>query len=427
MTYDFSDIFKNQSKVLLEDFIDKYTSCIKYSPEDGKPYAHIYYEKILQTIASPFEEEELLLAFEDLANYKISRSIPYVIVTNEIYGLKGLLISKMSEHSAHSNVLELLKITDKINNRVAHTYLTEYINKLISSNNVRISSISDLVEKNIIKHYESHLVWLSKLANLIKHSQKEGFVELDDTMCDFGLWLHGEGKKVIHNNSKYKSIENLHKNLHLFAKKIYDYIGQEEQHVLINYLEKCELISLNIGTELALIDNILMNKRITKDALTGALNRNALRNVFESQYELSLATHSPFVFAICDLDFFKDINDTYGHVAGDKVLESFVKIVKQNIRNSDIIVRYGGEEFIILLPAIGKNKGVTVLEKVRQSFEESSLKFEEKVIKATVSIGMMEIIPEHYYKKNFLDDFLLMVDRELYMAKASGRNRIETC
>jgi diguanylate cyclase len=426
MTYDFSDIFKNQSEVLLEDFIDKDTSCIEYSPEDGKPFTPIYYEKILQTIASPFEEEELLLAFEELAIYKISCAIPYVIVTNEIYGLKGLLISKMSEYSAHSNVLELLKITDKINNRVALAYLTEYINKLISSNNVRISSLADLVEKNIIMHYESHLVWLSKLANLIKHSQKEGFVELDDTMCEFGRWLHGEGKKIIHNNSKYKSIENLHKNLHLFAKNIYDYMDQGEQHVLINYLEKCELISLSIGTELALIDNILMNKRVTKDALTGALNRHALRSVFESQYELSLATHTPFILAMCDLDFFKEINDVYGHVAGDKVLESFVKIVKQNIRNSDIIIRYGGEEFIIMLPAIGKEKGIAVLEKVRQSFEESSLMFEQKTIKATVSIGMMEIVPEHYYKKNFLDDYLLMVDRELYMAKAGGRNRIET-
>lgn len=427
MIYDFSDIFQNQSEVLLEDFIDKYTSCIKYSPENNQTHTLMYYEKILKIIDTSFEEEELLLAFEELANYKIACAIPYVIVTNEIYGLKSLLISKISEHSAHLKVLELLKITNKINNRVALIYLREYINKLISSNNMRINSISDLVEKNIIIHYESHLVWLSKLANLIMHSQKEGFVELDDTMCDFGLWLHGEGKKVIHNNSKYKSIENMHKNLHLFAKKIYDYIGQNEQHVLINYLEKCELISLSIGTELALIDNILMNKRITKDALTGALNRHALRNVFESQYELSLATHSPFIFAMCDLDFFKEINDIYGHVAGDRMLESFVKIVKKNIRNSDIIIRYGGEEFIVLLPAIDKNKGIAVLEKVRQNFEESSLKFEGKIIKATVSIGMMEIIPEHYYKKNFLDDYLVMVDRELYMAKAAGRNRIEIC
>lgn len=427
MIIDFSSIFKNQSEVIFNDFIDKYTSCIGDALDEGHVNTPHYYKNILTIIGAPFEEETLVSAFEELASYKISCAIPYVIVTNEIYGLKSLLIARMAEYSVHSNVIDLIKIINKINNKVAHIYLSAYIERLISSNNIRISSLADLVEKNIITHYESHLIWLSKLAYLIKHSQKEDFVERDDTLCDFGIWLRGEGKKVIHNNSKFKSIQALHKNLHLFAKKIYDYMDKKEHHILINYLEKCELISLGIGTELALIDNILMNKRITKDALTGALNRHALRNVFESQYELAFATNSPFILAMCDLDFFKDINDTYGHVGGDKVLESFVKIVKNTIRNSDVIIRYGGEEFIIMLPAINKEKGISVLEKVRKSFEESSLKFENKTIKATVSIGMMEITPEHNYKKKFLDDYLVMVDRELYMAKSSGRNKVESC
>jgi diguanylate cyclase (GGDEF)-like protein len=427
MTYDFSDIFYNQSEVLLEDFMDKYTSCIGYTSDTGPIKTPLYYEKILQIMNAPFQEDTLLASFEELSKYKISCAIPYVIMSNEIYGLKSLLIAKMSRYSAHAKVVELLQIIDKINNRVALIYLKAYMKKLTSSNNMRISSIADLVEKNIITHYESHLIWLNKLTKLIEDSQKEGFVELDHNLCDFGLWLHEEGKKVIHNNSKYKAIEHLHQNLHLFAKKIYDYLDKGQEHVLLNYLEKCELISLSIGTELALIDNILMNKRITKDALTGALNRHALSSVFESQYELSLATNTPFILAMCDLDFFKDINDVYGHIAGDKVLESFVKTVKQVIRNSDIIIRYGGEEFIIMLPAISKDKGSSILEKVRQSFEESSLIFEGKTLKATVSIGMMEITPENRYKKEFLETYLSIVDRELYMAKSAGRNRIEMC
>jgi len=427
MTYDFSDIFQNQSEVLLEDFIDKYTSCIGYARDEQPILTPLHYKKILQIFGSSFEESELLQAFEELALYKISCAIPYVIVTNEIYGLKGILISKMSEYSVHSNVIALLHVIHKINNKIAHVYLASYIKKLISANNVRISSLSDLVEKNIITHYESHLIWLSKLANFMQAPQGERFVELDDTLCAFGLWLHTEGKRTIHNNSKYKSIENLHKNLHLFAKKIHDHLGEEEHHILINYLEKCELISLSIGTELALIDNILMNRRVTKDALTGALNRQALQAVFENQYELSMATNSPFILAMCDLDFFKNINDVYGHIAGDKVLESFVKTVKKNIRNSDMIIRYGGEEFVIMLPTIDKHKGISILEKVRQSVEQSVLIFEGKSIKTTVSIGMMEIMPEHHYKKTFLDDYLLMVDRKLYMAKAGGRNRVESC
>ncbi|MDD2789678.1 MAG: sensor domain-containing diguanylate cyclase [Sulfurimonas sp.] len=424
MIYDFSDLYKGQNEIILEDFIDKYTACIHYTAGQKPPLTPEYYKNILEILAASFHEDKLLCSFEELAHYKLSCGIPYVILINEIYGLQTILIAKMSQHTTHGKVVELLALIKKISNRVAHIYLDNYIDKLISLNNIRISSIADLFEKNIISHYESHLIWLSELAASIQKAQTEDFVQLDHTLCDFGLWLHGKGKKIIQNNSKYKSLENLHMNLHLFAQKIHDYIDEKEYHILINYLEKCELISLGIGTELALIDNILMNKRITKDALTGALNRQALKNIFESQYELSLATSTPFILAMCDLDYFKVINDTYGHIAGDKVLELFVQVVKKNIRNSDIIIRYGGEEFIIMLPTIHKEKGIAILETIRKEFQEMPLTIANATIHATVSIGMMEITPEFLYKKSFQEEYLAMVDKALYSAKENGRNQV---
>ena len=168
-----------------------------------------------------------------------------------------------------------------------------------------------------------------------------------------------------------------------------------------------------------------MNKRVTKDTLTGALNRNALRIVFDSQNELSLPTSNPFVLAVCDLDRFKKINDTHGHVAGDKVLKSFVDVAKKYIRNSDVIIRYGGEEFVIILPAVNKENGLEVLEKICRSFEESTLEFEGKNLNATVSIGMMEIKPEKAFKNSFIDEYIMIADQKLYTAKHSGRNRVE--
>ena len=425
--HDFSAYFDNKDNNLFDEFTDKYTACINSFEDEKFDTLMAHYKIIIETFDSPFELEDLIVSFEDLAKYKMSISIPYVVMTNEVYGLKNILISKIVYVNVSTKILDLLSIFKLINNRVAKVYLHNYIDELVSLNNVRINSLSDLVEKNIISHYESHLVWLTKLAKLIKGGQKKNFVELDDTMCEFGIWLHGDAKNIIQNNSKYKAINNLHQSLHLFAKKIFNQIARDEYHILITYLEKCELISLSIGTELALIDNILMNKRITKDSLTGALNREALRGVFESQYELSLATNRSFVLAMCDLDFFKNINDTYGHVAGDQLLKSFVKVVKQNIRASDIIVRYGGEEFTIILPAINKEKGKEVLEKIRQSFQESYIEFNEKKVQTTISIGMIEIKPDSEYKKSFVDEYIMVADRELYMAKKGGRNRVEAC
>ena len=426
MQYNFSNLFHNSSEEILDEFIDKYTLCISTSDDERTLVILNLYRKILSTLNSNFKEEELLSIFEELSTYKISYDVPYILITNEINALKSILISKVDIGEIGTNIIQILTLFKNINNRTAHIYLNGYIDKLLSLNNLRISSLSDLVEKNIISHYESHLIWLTKLARHIKEEQKDDFPQLDDKLCEFGKWLHSDAKSIIQNNSKYKNIDSLHASLHLFAKKIYSHVGDFEYHILITYLEKCELISLSIGTELALIDNILMNKKVTKDGLTGALNRNGLRSIFESQYELSLATNNPFVLAICDLDFFKKINDTYGHVAGDKILQNFVTIAKQHIRSSDVIIRYGGEEFVIILPAVTKEKGFDVLQTICKSFEQSSLEFEGKIIKATLSIGMMEVKPTKQFKRTFIDEYIMIADRRLYTAKHAGRNRVES-
>jgi diguanylate cyclase (GGDEF)-like protein len=304
-------------------------------------------------------------------------------------------------------------------------YLIDYLDKLMSKNNIRRNSLADLSEKNLIVHYEAHLIWLTNLAEHIKTKDRTKFPQMNHTLCDFGKWLHGDGKRTIQNNSKYKELYKIHEKLHDFAQKIYDIIEEKEYSILVTYLEKCELISLSIGTELSLLDQIFINKRITKDTLTGSLNRHALSDLFESQYELALATNSHFTLAMCDLDYFKKVNDTYGHIAGDHVLKLFVKIVKQNIRSSDMVIRYGGEEFIIMLPTIEKNKGYLILEKIRAEFAKAECIVEGKIIKATVSMGMMEVRPEQLFKKEFTDEYIMIVDKNLYMAKTDGRNRIK--
>jgi len=426
MLYDFSEFFKNDNEVLLHDFLDKYTSRLD-SEEDSVSILTGHYQNIFNMLATPFELNDILTAFENLAKHEISLESPYVIITNEVYSLKSLLISKMGTSNSNSSIFEFFSLFKEINNKIAKIYLDEYISKLLSVNIMRVNSISDLIDRNIIKHYESHLIWLTNLAISVKNKKLETFPELDDKKCDFGKWLHGEAKHIIQNNSKLKAIDTLHKSLHLFGGKIQKHMNSDEYHILITYIEKCELLSLSIGTEIALVDNIIMNKKVTKDPLTGALNRNALTSVFESQYELSLATNNSFVLAMCDLDYFKNVNDTYGHIAGDKMLKLFVDTAKKYIRNSDVIIRYGGEEFVIMLPAIEKAKGHDVLEKIRLEFEKSHIDFEDKIIKTTVSVGLLEIKPENYYKQNFINEYINIADQKLYMAKAGGRNRIEVC
>lgn len=420
MLYDFSN-----TKLEIEDFIDANTSCVIMNTEAYITTTTGFYETIFSIFKKPFKEEELLNAYTNLTTYKLEEEIPYSIMSNEIYGLKNLLITNLNPQTLSEDIIKLLSIFKKINNRVAYLYLLQYADRLISLNNIRLSSISDLIEKNIIVYYESHLEWLTSLAKHIQDVNTKNFPELSDSACEFGKWLRSDAKQIISNNSKYKNLIHTHRNLHLLASKILNIVKMGDYHALITYLEKCELISLSIGTELALLDQILINKKITKDALTGALNRHGLKSVFESQYEFALATSNPFILAMCDLDFFKNVNDTYGHVAGDKLLKLFVDTAKENIRNSDVIIRYGGEEFVIVLPTINKRKGFEVLDQIRQEFEKVVLEFDGKKISATVSIGMIEVEPDHLFKQSFLDKYLMLVDEELYLAKEHGRNRVE--
>ena len=424
MKHDFSAALESSSN-LLDEFTEKYTSYVALDEETLPSRVHEIYAEIFSLFANAFLEEELLGLCESLAEEKVAEGIPYIIISNELHSLMQMLMARVQEveHSGE-RVLTLFELFTRVNNVVAKVYLNRYVESLISLNSVRRNSLSDLVEKNVIQHYESHLMWLSTLAQQIKEGSSEVSVELNPCKCAFGKWMQSEAKLVIKNNSKYASIDTIHKNLHLLAQKIVALIKEGEYHILLNYLEKCELISLSIGTELALIDNVIINTKITKDALTGALNRQALGSVFQSHYDLALATSNSIILAICDLDNFKSINDTYGHLAGDAVLESFVSDVKKSLRNSDVIVRYGGEEFVLMLPSINAQKGFEVLDGLRKSFAEKKVNFHQQLIRTTVSIGMVEIRPVDEHKKEFLDEYLIQADQKLYLAKESGKNRV---
>lgn len=424
MQHDFSEALNSQD-IILEEFIDNHTTYFVMSEDGADATVMEFYKEIFTLFHAAFETKEMIKLFRELAAYKIAQDIPYVIVSNEIYSLMQLLISSINKEGKSESLVELLALFKSIDNSVAHLYLMRYIDSLISLNSVRRNSLVDLVEKNIISHYESHLLWLTQLALKIKEGKTDEFPELNPCACTFGKWIESDAKALIQNNSKYMGIKNIHNNLHLLAQKIYKILEAKEYHILINYLEKCELMSLGIGTELALLDNIIINQKVAKDSLTGALNRQGLRSIFQSHYELALATSNSFILALCDLDNFKALNDTYGHVAGDKMLQLFVEIVKRNIRNSDVILRYGGEEFVIILPSIHQERGFGVVEKIRQELELAVLEFNGVSIQTTVSIGMMEVVPNHSFEQGFIDEYIMQVDQKLYFAKEHGRNRIE--
>ena len=162
----------------------------------------------------------------------------------------------------------------------------------------------------------------------------------------------------------------------------------------------------------------LLQQLVTVDPLTGLENCRSIMIFTELQIKLAQRYKSFFSILLIDLDYFKKINDTYGHLIGDEILKNIAKILKYVLRNVDHIGRFGGEEFIVILPNTNLKNAVLVAEKVREAIANFKHNIEEQIIQATVSIGIASY--------NSLDDdanqIIKRADQALYTAKSSGRN-----
>ena len=160
-------------------------------------------------------------------------------------------------------------------------------------------------------------------------------------------------------------------------------------------------------------------EKATKDGLTGIANRRYFMEVCTREFTKAKRQRNSLAILIMDLDFFKKVNDTYGHHAGDVVLQQFAKLVTANIRVSDFLGRFGGEEFAVLLPNTDVDSAYKVAEKLRMLFAEKQTKVEDlPAIQCTVSIGLATLTEAD--KK--CEDIISRADKALYLAKNSGRN-----
>ena len=158
------------------------------------------------------------------------------------------------------------------------------------------------------------------------------------------------------------------------------------------------------------------------DSLTGLLNRGAILRKLSEQMKHAKRYRDELSLSLLDIDHFKKVNDQYGHLTGDDVLEQVAILMWQNIRDADIIGRYGGEEFIIILPRTDLSSALNVAERVRKMIEASKMKDSEgNMFGITVSQGIS------IYKLGDDEHSLISrADNALYKAKGNGRNRVET-
>lgn len=164
-----------------------------------------------------------------------------------------------------------------------------------------------------------------------------------------------------------------------------------------------------------------LEKSCVTDALTQVYNRRYFDVRLQEECDRSRRTQKPFTTIMLDLDHFKKVNDTHGHPAGDAALQHFVHLVKSLIRKTDILIRYGGEEFVLMLPETPLSAGQQMAEIIRSTVEANPMKWSKKLIKLTCSMGVSSFPNSFNHQPQHL---LQSMDEAVYRAKQQGRNRI---
>jgi diguanylate cyclase (GGDEF)-like protein len=190
--------------------------------------------------------------------------------------------------------------------------------------------------------------------------------------------------------------------------------------------EELELLSL-LGHHVATVfENARLFQSATYEGLTGLLRREAILEQLDRELQRAARYRRPLSLALADLDHFKSINDRYGHLVGDLMLKRTSQAVALALRTTDTVGRFGGEEFLVVLPETDLAGAQVVAEKLREVVEEMRVELEDgDVLTITMSIGLAAVQEGDRAGAKSARELLIEADRALYRAKAAGRNRIE--
>ncbi|MGA9045844.1 sensor domain-containing diguanylate cyclase [Sulfuricurvum sp.] len=402
---------------------------IHFNPSNDLLYTHAITEhkKLLLALLLSTSEEDIDKNTKALVHYTIENDIPYLFLYSELLTVARKLLGHLTETHHWEHIDEINRYFAAHEERITALYLQKFLHQLKLKGELRLSHIALMPDKKFMIHYESHIQWILNLIHYIQETKfDDNYPELNPSLCEFGRWMNSTTTSYLLSTSHFNVIEKLHVNLHDLAANVINYCKNKEFRpaTLIHLMQRIDYYSLEIGNEIAFLNEI---EEGAKDPLTHLLTRRLFNKIMMNTLDISKATGRGFALMMCDLDHFKSINDTYGHAVGDIVLKHFSGILEQNLRKSDYIFRFGGEEFMILLPTTDKKDALFLAQKVCDATAVGEVIVEEIAIRYTVSIGTLAILVDHTLPitQDTIDRYIAQVDEKLYLAKELGRNRVE--
>lgn len=237
--------------------------------------------------------------------------------------------------------------------------------------------------------------------------------------CEFGQWFYGPSMDKFRADPACQRIHEVHKDMHDAARVM---LGNHdaEQHVQLHDYERFMDLAIQFKQDVRNYQFQLISQVCTVDQLTGAWNRYAMAMKLTEEMERTQRGGQPCALCMMDLDHFKQVNDTHGHHAGDEVLQAVVGVVREELRSYDSVCRFGGEEFLILLPNTDLAQAEALLNRLREKLMATPVRLPSgQSLTLTASFGVALLM-----RDVVLEEVLEQSDHALLAAKAQGRNRV---
>ncbi len=349
----------------------------------------------------------------------LNESVEYICVVNSDGTLYGLITpTDITSNIDPDSLMENYKLIDflKLGRRM----------KWIRKETITSTLLNDMTEKS----FDNVMV--------VEDMKPIGILTTKDIMK---LIKYKDNLEVAVSNYMSSPVDTIHKNASI--KEALEFVKQkhykrvvvvDDKGDLLEIISQQELISLSYARwallmkeyqeELSEINNILEDKNkeyetmASTDPLTGLYNRYRFSELYQSLYASMQQSDNDLFIVLLDIDFFKRINDTYGHNMGDQVLIQITHALLRTLRNIDIVCRWGGEEFIVLFPTASLADASTVAEKLRISIESMKI---DTVGSVTASFGVSQVL-----EGDEMRDAIDRADKALYLAKNSGKNCVKT-
>lgn len=279
-------------------------------------------------------------------------------------------------------------------------------------------TLSEDIKLSLSEHRE----WIRKLNTAVisreKLTDKSFIAEESHLHCKFGKWIKRLLSDETFQQGPFIKIDQLHQDIHSSAREVIEAIEGDPLN-LVNKYKKFTAIQKIFFDEVLLIFEFSVINKHQFDITTKLMNRRTVDTVLSHEHHLMQRnSDSNCCIVMADIDRFKNINDEYGHDVGDKILEHTASILNESLRRHDTVARFGGEEFLFVLPDMDIADAEKIIERIRIKLSVSSIEHHGKKIGVTASFGITQLCQSLDIK-----DSIKRADVALYQAKTWGRNR----